>query len=320
MKLDRKGGNNMEKEISFLNAVNSFKKYLTVERGYSTLTVKEYEGDLKLFYKYLLKKFNFEENFSVNKISKYEVGEFLSDIILEYDNSAVTRNRKLYSIRSFFKYLLKYEYIDSNPALSIEASKTKTNAEPIYLKLNEAQKYINTIKNSDSINKKRNLAIVKLFLHAGLRISELVNLNKDDLDYADQSIKFFGKGNKERYVPLHKDVIKTINRYFLERKEITPKNEDAKKALFLSRQGNRISVRSIQLFVKKYAKIAGIKNADKITPHKLRHTFASILYKQTKDIKVLQDLLGHSNISTTQIYTHTDTEQKKAVIDEFPDL
>ena len=308
----------MANKILFLDAVDKFKKYLTVERGYSELTIKEYESDLMLFYKYLREDLNRKEQFSPNDISKYEVSEFLSDLVINYDDSPVTRNRKLYSLRSFYKYLLKYEYVDSDPTQTIEASKTKIRAEPIYLKLDESKQYIKTINNHDSINKKRNLAIVKIFLYAGLRISELINLNYNDVNFEDKSIKFYGKGNKERYVPLHRDVIKAIKHYIPERDEIEPKTKDAEKALFLSRHGKRISARSIQIFVKKYAKLSGIKNASKITPHKLRHTFASILYQKTKDLRVVQDLLGHADISTTQIYTHTDTEQKKEAIEEFP--
>jgi len=310
----------MSRNLTYKKAVDSFKKYLKVDRAYSPLTIKEYEQDLKLLYRYLTNEFDFEENFKISEISKYEISEFLSDIVLSYDNSAVTRNRKLYSIRSFFKFLQKREYIEKNPTMTIESSKTRTTAEPIYMKIKEAKRYIETIKEADLLNKTRDLAIVKLFLYAGLRVSELVELDLDDINYEDKSIKFYGKGNKERYVPLHKDTIEAIKDYLPERNTIKPNNKDAEKALFLSTRGNRISARSIQLFVKKYAKKAGIKNASKITPHKLRHTFATILYHNTKDIKVLQDLLGHSNISTTQIYTHTDQKQKKEAIEELPDF
>lgn len=310
----------MSRKLTYKKAVDSFKKYLKVDRAYSPLTIKEYEQDLKLLYKYLTNEFDFEEDFKITDITKYEVSEFLSDIVLNYDNSAVTRNRKLYAIRSFFKFLQKREYLDKNPTMTIESSKTRTTAEPIYMKIKEARQYIKAIKEADLLNKKRDLAIVKLFLYAGLRVSELVELNLDDINYEDKSIKFYGKGNKERYVPLHLDTIKAIKNYLPERNKIKPNNKDAQKALFLSRRGNRISARSIQMFVKKYAKKAGIKNASKITPHKLRHTFATILYHNTKDIKVLQDLLGHSSISTTQIYTHTDQKQKKEAIEELPDF
>lgn len=306
--------------IIFKTALKKFKKHLLVERSYSALTVKEYQSDLKLFYTYLLEEHDFEENFHVEQLSKYDVADFLSDLILEKDNSPSTRNRKLYSLRSFFKFLIKYEFIKSDPTGTLEASKTRTRAEPIYLRTEQARRYITAIKTSEKINKIRDLAIVKLFLYAGLRISELVNLDLEDVDYVDKSIKFFGKGDKERYLPLHVDVIKAIIEYLPERNKITPRNDDATKALFLSRHGNRICARTVQLFIKEYARKAGLKNAEKITPHKLRHTFATILYRETKDIKILQELLGHADISTTQIYTHTDNERKKEAIDDFPEL
>src|SRR5690554_5039003 len=187
----------------YTNAVNRFKKYLAVEKGYSPLTIKEYSQDLKLFQKYLVENCAYQEKFNVEEISKYEITDFLADAILVDDNSPVTRNRKLYSIRSFFKYLQKNEIISNNPALLIEASKTETRSEPIYMKLNEARIYIDTIIKEDNINKTRDLAIIKLFLYTGLRVSELVNLNIENIDFTNKSIKFFGKGNKERAVPLH---------------------------------------------------------------------------------------------------------------------
>jgi integrase/recombinase XerD len=306
--------------MEYLQAVSSFKKYLAVEKGYSPLTVKEYDMDLNLLYNFLIDKMNFKKGFTIKDISKFEIAEFLADIILVDESSPATRNRKLYSIRSFFNYLTKNEYIKNNPTLTIEASKTRIRAEPIYLKLDDARRYIDIIKKYGSINQKRDLAIVKLFLYAGLRVSELVNLNLDNIDFHNQSIKFFGKGNKERSIPLHQDIIQAISEYFTERREIKKKKPDDRSALFLSRYGRRISVRAVQQMIKKYARLAGIKNAQKITPHKLRHTFASMIYQKTKDIRIIQDLLGHANISTTQIYTHTDIQQKKEAIEELPEL
>ncbi|KXS41477.1 MULTISPECIES: site-specific tyrosine recombinase/integron integrase [unclassified Candidatus Frackibacter] len=311
----------MSKKIHYQNAVQSFLKYLIAERGYSELTIEEYERDLDLFFRYLQKEFNYNhDEIYIDTISKYELTEFLGDIILVKDNAAATRNRKLYSIRSFFNYLVKQELLESNPTNAIESTKTNLQAEPIYLRLDDAKRFINTIRESNSAIWIRDLAIVKTFIHCGLRVSELVNLDLDDIDYEDKSIKFYGKGSKERYVPLHDNVLSSIKEYLNYRNQIRPSNKDAEKALFLSTRGNRINVRTVQLMVKKYAKKAGVRNASKITPHKLRHTFASLLYQKTKDLRVLQDLLGHSNISTTQIYTHTDKDQRKNAVNEMPDL
>ncbi len=310
----------MSDSITYAKAMQEFQRYLLVERGYSKLTVKEYLNDLEIFKNYLQEKEGYPEKFPVKRIEKYEIVDFLGDIIIIQENSPATRNRKLYSLRSFFKFLVREKKLDNNPAETVQASKTETRAEPIYMKTNEARKYIRTIENSDSRNKIRDLAIAKLFLYAGLRISELVNLNLENLDFDDEALKFYGKGNKERFIPLHNDVMEAILDYLPIRDKIKVKKEKDKEALFLSSHGRRISPRTIQIFVKKYAREAGLRQASKITPHKLRHTFATSLYHQTKDIKVLQDLLGHENISTTQIYTHTDTEQKKQAIDELPEM
>ncbi len=310
----------MSESITYSKAMEKFQHHLLVERGYSKLTVKEYLNDLKLFKEYLQEKENYPNDFSVERVEKYEIVDFLGNIIIIKENTPATRNRKLYSLRSFFKYLVQEKILSNNPAETVEASKTENRSEPIYLKTNDARKYIRTIRNSDSRNNIRDLAIVKLFLYAGLRISELVNLDMENLDFDDEALKFYGKGNKERVIPLHNDVIEAILDYLPLRDQVDIKKEEDKNALFLSSQGKRISPRTIQLFVKKYAREAGLRQASKITPHKLRHTFATSLYHQTKDIKVLQDLLGHADISTTQIYTHTDLEEKQQAIDELPGM
>ncbi len=308
-------------KLTYKQAVKSFLKYLIAERGYSKLTVKEYNYDLDLFGRYLEEEFDYNlSEFNIEQVGQFQLSEFLSDIILINDNAAATRNRKLYSLRSFFNFLIKREVIKHNPATSIEATKTNLQSEPIYLKHDDIKSYLNVINDYKSKNQSRDLAINKMFLYCGLRISELVNLDLNDINYEDNSIKFYGKGNKERYVPLHQKVITALKDYLPDRNKIKAKNKDAKKALFLSNRGNRINVRTIQIMVKNYAKRAGVKNADKVTPHKLRHTFASILYKETKDLKILQELLGHSNISTTQIYTHTDKEERKHAVDQMPDF
>ncbi|SJZ60035.1 tyrosine recombinase XerC [Selenihalanaerobacter shriftii] len=309
------------KKLHYTKAVNSFLKYLVAERGFSELTIKEYERDLDLFFRYLQNEFNYDpDKIYIDTISRYELTEFLGDIILIKDNSPATRNRKLYSIRSFFNYLVKQNILEKNPAHSIEATKSNLRAEPIYLQLDDAKQYMEAIRNSNSSTSIRDLAIVKVFIYCGLRVSELTNLNLENIDFQDKSIKFYGKGSKERYVPVHTDVIQSIQEHLIYRDTIQPNNKDARKALFLSNRGNRINVRTVQIMVKKYAKKAGVRNASKITPHKLRHTFASMLYKQTKDLRVLQELLGHSDISTTQIYTHTDKEQRKQAVNQMPDL
>ncbi|MBM7556679.1 site-specific tyrosine recombinase/integron integrase [Halanaerobacter jeridensis] len=307
--------------LTYKTAVKSFSKYLIAERGYSELTAQEYKYDLNLFATYLEEEFDKEiENTTVDEINQFHLSSFLNDLVLIQDNSPSTRNRKLYSIRSFFKFLMKKDILNDDPSNLIDATKTSTKSEPIYLREKEINSFLQAIKNYDSKNQSRDLAITKVFLYCGLRISELVNLDLEDINYEDNSIKFYGKGNKERYVPLHQEALQAIDKYLPDRNQITPNDKDAEKALFLSNRGNRISQRTIQIMVKKYAKKSGIKNPDRITPHKLRHSFATMVYKTTKDLRIIQELLGHSNISTTQIYTHTDKEQRKDAVNQLPDF
>jgi integrase/recombinase XerC len=307
--------------LNYKNAVKSFVKYLIAERGYSELTAKEYEYDLNAFANYLEEEFDLEiKTVTVDQINQFQVSSFLNDLVLIQDNSPTTRNRKLYSLRSFFKFLTKKDIIEDDPSTLIEATKTGSKSEPVYLVEPEINAYLEAIQNYDSKNQSRDLAINKIFLYCGLRISELVSLDLEDINYDDNSIKFYGKGNKERYVPLHPEAVEAIKDYLPDRNKITPNDEDAEKALFLSNRGNRISARTIQIMVKKYTKKAGIKNPDKITPHKLRHSFATMVYKKTKDLRIIQELLGHSDISTTQIYTHTDKKERKDAVNQLPEF
>ena len=308
--------------MNFDRALEFYLKYLQTELGYSLLTVKEYKSDLKLFSSYLRKKKNLKDPqpLSVTSIDKFDLGDFLADLILERNNDPKTRNRKLFALRSFFLFLVRQEVLSDDPTRAFRSSKIRTSAEPIYLRLPQARVYMDTISRSGLKTAIRDLAIMKLFLYCGLRLSELVNLDLKDLQLTDEpSIKVIGKGNKERRVPLHGEVATTLKEYLPWRNELKPKGNDA-NALFLSLRKRRINPRTIQVMVKKYAKKSGLDNAGEITPHKLRHTFASLLYKETKDLRVLQELLGHSSVSTTQIYTHTDPEQRRKTVDQMPKL
>lgn len=309
----------MAQSIRLAAAVQSFLKYLLAERGYSDLTVIEYERDLNLFTRFLAEQLKIDpEAICIDSFGRWEVNDFLNNLVWEKNNAPITRNRRLYSLRSFFKFLVRKEMLDLNPAEYVDVSKTETRAEPIYLRLDEAKQYITAIEGSSGEYLERDLAIVKIILYGGLRVSEVVNMDLKDIDFDDYSIKFYGKGDKERYVPLHRDVIEAVLDYLPHREEIRPKDENAEAALFRSRQGTRLTARSIQLRIKQYAKLAGIRGAEKITPHKLRHTFATMLYQSTKDIRVVQDLLGHTDISTTQIYTHTEKEDRRNAVEDLP--
>lgn len=301
--------------INFLN-------YIKTERGFAESTVREYQLDLNLFTRFIQQKKNIKSSsLTINCFDRFDVQDFLAYLILERENTAVSRNRRLFALRSFFKYLERQNLIAKDPTILIDPSKTTTKAEPIYLRLQEAKNYLQAIKDSKTKTVVRDLSIIKVFLYCGLRVSELVNLDLVDLDLDDEKVlRVWGKGGKQRLLPLHSELCAQMRIYLNWRNQLINAKKIVVDALFLSLQGKRINVRTVQIMVKKYAQKAALKDAKLITPHKLRHSFASMLYKETKDIRVLGELLGHESIQTTQIYTHTDTDQKRNTLAKMPKL
>jgi integrase/recombinase XerC len=290
--------------MKYTDIIQDYKEYLLAEKGYSKNTIKEYNRDIINFFDYV-------NNIDIEDVENIHVSKFLNHLITDRGISSSTRNRRLFSIRSFYKYLVKYNCVKNNPTNEIDCAKTVKNKEPIYLKYKQIEALLLQIKKDNTCNAIRNMAITKLFLYTGLRLFELVSLNINDIDLDNKQIKITGKGNKERIIPLHKEAIKSIKNYLYNR-------DDNINALFISTRNNRISKRQVQRMIKKYMLKTGVKNKEKITPHKLRHTFATMIYKKNKDLKVLQDLLGHESISTTEIYMHIDKEDKKKNVNSIP--
>lgn len=301
--------------------------YLETIKGRSKLTVKEYYYDLNRFLKFIVMRknlFDFDLNSNIkdvkiNKLKKKDLSDiditdlhsYISFCDLMYKDNNKTKSRKISSIKSFFKYLHNtIEIIDKDPSEKLEAPKLQKR-NPIYLTLNESEKLISAIKTEkNNINKTRDLAIILIFLTCGLRISELTGINLDSIK--GDKLSVIGKGNKERIVFLNENCIFAINEYL----KIRPKSDN--NALFLSSHKNRIVNRTIQKRLKKYILIAGL-DPKIYTPHKLRHTAATLMYKYGDvDIRTIQSVLGHTSVATTQIYTHLDDEDVKTAISKNP--
>lgn len=309
--------------------VNNFLNYLETIKGKSINTINGYKIDLTMFFRFLKlykgytkhgTEFN---NISINDINK----EFIRNINLgdlyafisfaeNYkNNGSYARARKVATLKSFFKYLQgKAKIIDDNPASELESPKiSKRN--PIYLTLDESEKLLNVV---DGKNKERDYCIIVIFLNCGLRLSELCSI--DLAKIKEDTLTIIGKGNKERTVYLNEMTQNALKDYMLIRMELRDKitDEDSKNALFISKNYRRINKRSVELLVKKYLDKAGL-NYDKYSPHKLRHTAATLMYKYGNvDIRSLQEILGHENVSTTQIYTHVDDEKLKEAVKSNP--
>lgn len=302
--------------------LNDFLNYLGTIKGKSSNTISGYRIDLTMFFRFLKlykgyvdSKALFEEiDISdidepfLTSIKLADIYAFLSFTENQRSNGSYARARKVAAIRSFFKYLHgKAKILDENPAIELESPKiSKRN--PVYLTLDESKSLLSIIEGK---NKERDLCIITLFLNCGLRLSELVGINISKIK--DDTLTVIGKGNKERTVYLNKSCIKVIDNYLSVRNLLEVEYED-KDALFISRNNRRINKRTVELLVKKYVNKAGLTN-EKYSPHKLRHTAATLMYKHGNvDIRSLQKILGHENLSTTQIYTHVDDEKlRKAV-------
>lgn len=290
-----------------------FLEYMETIRGKSKNTITAYGYDLALFFKFIKLKRGYVavdmdidqipiddiDSYIISNISLSDFYSFLSFAANQRNNKNYARARKVACLRSFFKYLHKMKIIDENPSVELESPKTNSR-HPVYLTLDESRQLLSSI---DGENKERDYAIITLFLNCGLRLSELVGIDISKI--SGDILTVIGKGNKERTVYLNNACIEAINNYLKVRPVDGVQDKDA---LFLSERKRRISKRSVQYLVKKYIGISNL-DKDKYSPHKLRHTAATLMYKYGKvDIRSLQQILGHENISTTQIYTHLDED------------
>lgn len=307
--------------------LRDYLNFMTVIKGKSENTVKEYYYDLRMFFRFIqasekslpLNSLNSVslDDFDVNllkKITLSDLYEFMAYVNDEKSSNDNYRARKVASLKSFFKYLhIKVNFLDSNPAEYLDSPKIKKRM-PRYLTFNECVKFLKAI---DGKNKQRDLAMFVIFLNCGLRLSELVGINIKNIDFEKRTLRIIGKGNKERMVFLNDLCMDAINSYLAVRPNdiVKPNSRDA---LFISSQGNRISNRMVELLAKKYFKLAGI-DSELYSPHKLRHTAATLMYRDGGvDIRTLQELLGHASLSTTQIYTHIRNDDLKAAADKNP--
>lgn len=310
--------------------VIEFLNYLENVKGKSLNTIKGYSVDLGLFFKFLKVYKGLENNIELEKIEEVEISDlgdnFIKDITLSdiyaflaflekvRNNSAYARARKVATLKSFFKFLnSKIKLIDENPTVELESPKINKR-HPVYLTLDQSITVLNSMDKGNK-NYYRDYCILTLFLNCGMRLSELCNIEIDKIK--GDTLTIIGKGNKERTVYLNEASIAAIENYLKNRND-SKATEEAKKYLFLSSKYRPINKRSVEILVKKHIENAGFKD-QKYTPHKLRHTAATLMYKYGNvDIRSLQNILGHENISTTQIYTHVDDETLREAVKTNP--
>ena len=314
--------------------IKGFLTYHETIKGHSRKTVDEYYLDLRTFFRFLkLYRGVVPRSTEIEEISISDIDlDFVKSVTVteaydflaylsrdrvknqrsrdtEYGTKAVTRARKVSTLRSYYKYLnVKAKLIDDNPLKDLDVPKTPATL-PRYLTLEEAQNLLSSI---DGKNKERDYCIICIFLNCGLRISEIVGLNIQDIR-ADH-LRVYGKGAKERVIYINESTAAAINDYLAVRKEIAAIDRNA---LFLSNRRTRITRETVHSMVKKSLASAGL-DPEKYSSHKLRHTAATLMLQNGVDVRTLQELLGHENLNTTQIYTHVDNSELRIAADANP--
>ncbi len=306
--------------------LKDFITYMEAIRGKSKNTVKEYYFDLRTFLRYMmvLRGQNSMDEFEsisiehldvkfIIDITLHDLYEFLSYTSSERLNNANSRARKVAALRSFFKYMhVKAKLIPDNPAKDLDSPKIPKSL-PKYLTLDESQ---TLLENVDGNNYYRDYAIITLFLNCGMRLSELVGINLRDIK--EDKLTVIGKGNKERVIYLNQACTSAIADYITNERPKDGIKAPHQHALFISRNKQRISNKTVQYIIKKHLKAAGLDDT-KYSVHKLRHTAATLMYQHGHvDVRVLQEILGHTNLATTQIYTHLDSAQLRQAADSNP--
>lgn len=280
--------------------LEKFLRYLEIEKNYSPHTLLNYKLDLGGFFKFLGEA-------EVESVDYLMLRRYLA-FLREKNLSARSVARKLSALRSFFKFLTREGLLKADPATSLSSPKQEKRL-PSFLTEQEVFRVIESAFAKDSRDERglRDRAILETFYSSGLRISELVGLNKEDIDFIGGIVKVRGKGKKERLVPIGEKALSAIRAYLDARKKDS-------QSVFLNKNGTRITDRGVRNVVKKYIRAASVSQG--VCPHTFRHSFATHLLNRGADLRSVQELLGHANLSTTQIYTHLTTEKLKNVYDK----
>lgn len=285
-------------------SLKAFTDYLELERNYSQLTVKAYTNDINSFQSFLAKEF---ADTKLSEVNYAQIRNWIVQLV-EAKISNRSINRKVSALNSYYKFLLKIGDIEVNPLVKHKALKT---SKKIQVPFSEAEIIValDELYYEDSYKGIRDRLIIELFYSTGIRRIELVNLKLLDIDFGNKTLKVLGKRNKERYVPLLYSVIQTLELYIEKRKQL--KEIKNKQALFLTNKGVKIYETLVYRIINEYFSL--VSNKVKKSPHILRHSFATHLLNQGADLNAVKELLGHSSLVATQVYTHNSIAELKKV-------
>ena len=282
-----------------MDYIDKFLENLYQEKNYSDLTILSYRKDLTEFNTFIMEK-------DLSKVTRDDIKIYLKELFVN-NNKSTTVSRKISSLKSFYKFMKEKDYIKINPVSSIKYPK-REKVLPKFVQYNELEEMLEVSKLGDF--GERNNLIIELMYNTGVRVSELVNIKMNDIDFENERIRILGKGSYERFVFYGDYAKSSLNTYIngLRRELLNGKTNDY---LFLNKNGDNITTRGIQKIVLNIIKETSVKT--KVSPHTLRHTFATHLLDNGCDLRSVQDMLGHKSINTTEVYTHITSERLKEV-------
>lgn len=289
--------------------LQDFIHFMKVEKGLAENTIISYQRDLKHYLQFIE---NVEQITSYNQLSRVHIIQFLS-FLKDQGKSSQTQARHVASIRAFHQFLLREKVVDQDPTVHIETPQLERTL-PKVLNFNEVERLLATPDQMTPFGI-RDRAMLELLYATGMRVSELINLDMDNVHLTMGFVRCIGKGNKERIIPLGRIAQETIEKYLHDSRPQLKKQKYKTDALFLNRLGNRLTRQGFWKIIKKLALEAKIEK--ELTPHTLRHSFATHLLENGADLRAVQEMLGHADISTTQIYTHVTKTRLKDVYKKY---
>lgn len=296
--------------------IDDFIQHLKYERNLSEHTLRNYASDLEQFYDHLAppSKDGGRREIDLREIDNLTIRDFMASLY-EQSKKKSSIHRKVAALRTFFRFLCREGILDANPARLVASPRVERKL-PNHLTIQEMIRFIET-PDLDTILGKRDRAILELLYASGVRVSELVGLNLTDIDFTNQTLRVKGKGRKERIVPFGEHARAAIEAYLGVRGELLVEADTDKidpLAVFMNYQGTRITTRSVGRMIDKYVKICA--DLHHISPHSLRHSFATHLLDAGADLRTIQELLGHARLSSTQVYTHVSMDKLMEIYDK----
>ena len=282
---------------------HSFFNYIEFEKRYSKHTLEAYKSDLEQLSDFLIKN----ESNDIHLANHHDIRNWIVSM-MEQKVSARSINRKISTLKSFYKFLMRKGEIKKSPLGKVQSPKTSKRL-PVFVELPGIEKLMKEVEFPEGYEGLRDKMILELFYGTGMRRNELINLKETDIDSYNSQIKVLGKGNKERLIPIHNSLLASVKSFMAEKKKLL--EEPATNYLIVDENGKKMMPATVYSIVKKYLNL--VTTVDKKSPHVLRHTFATHLMNNGADINAVKELLGHTSLAATQVYTHNTIDKLKEI-------